>query len=80
MISLDRIAAQLAEKEAALIEAECAALVGTGQDLAVTLGPSRIEGDRIHSGLSFCVIPGGSVPSFACVVYRVSALGAFASA
>lgn len=79
-MAMGHIAAQLAEKEAALIEAECAALVGTGQDLAVTRGPFRIDGDLIHSGMTMQRIPGGSVPSFACVVYRVSALGAFVHA
>lgn len=77
---LQCVAEQLARREAALIEAQIAALVGTGQDLAVIHGVPRIEGDRITSGLSFRAIPGGSVPSFACTIYRVSALGAFAQA
>jgi hypothetical protein len=80
VITFDAVCAQLSQKEAKLLEEECAALVGTGQDLAVIREPPSIDGDRIRVRLVFQRIPGGSVPSFACVVYRVSALGAFAQA
>lgn len=73
-------AADLGQQEAQRIEDELTTLVGMGMDLAVVRGPLTCEGGEIRSTLTFQCIPGGSVPSFACTVYRVSALGGFASA
>lgn len=70
--------------EAQRIEEECAKYVGTGLDLGVARDVTfrNVAGGGVEmvATLTFFPVRPGAVPRMPCTVYRISALGRFASA